>query len=253
MKAPLVVGNWKMHGTESEASSLARHIRSGAARVKGVDIVLAPPFTALAPVRKLIKGSRIQLAGQNFYWQPQGAFTGEISPRMLGDSGCRFVILGHSERRRLFHDSDQDVAQKIAAALEIGLRPILCVGETLQERRKGLTPRVVTRQLRIALKGVAKSVIQAVEIAYEPIWAIGTGQNATPDQVSHVHALIRKFLRERFGVSVARQIRILYGGSVRPDNAGELARVPDVNGVLVGGASLKPQDFLAIIRCFVPA
>jgi triosephosphate isomerase len=252
MKTPLVVGNWKMHGTGGEVSSLARRIRIGTRSIKKVEVVLAPPFTALAAVRKFVQGSKVQLAGQNLYWQPQGAFTGEISPKMLRDSGCRFVIIGHSERRRLFHESDQEVAKKIVAALESGLRPILCVGETLREKRKGLTPRVVTRQLRIALKGITKSVIQKIEVAYEPVWAIGTGHNATSTQVNHVHALIRNFLRERFGEKSADGNRILYGGSVRAENAGELAGVPDVNGVLVGGASLKPKDFISIIRTFVP-
>lgn len=252
MKPPLVVGNWKMHGTAGEASSLARRIRKGTTRIKKVHVVLAPPFTVLTSVHATLKGSKIQLAGQNLHWQTAGAFTGEISPTMLRDSGCRFVIIGHSERRHLFHESDQEVAKKLAASLQAGLVPILCIGETLRERRKGSTARVITRQLRIALKGISKSVIQTIEIAYEPVWAIGTGRNATPDQVRHVHGLIRNFLRKRFGNKTAEVNRILYGGSVRPDNAGELARVPDVNGLLVGGASLKPKDFLSIIRIFVP-
>lgn len=252
MNPPLVVGNWKMHGTPSEASSLARHIRKGTTGIKKVDVVLAPPFTALTKVHEILRGSKIQLAGQNLHWQTEGAFTGEISPKMLRDSGCRFVIIGHSERRHLFHEGDQDVAKKIVASLQAGLAPILCVGETLQERRKGSTARVVTRQLRIALKGITKSVIQRIEIAYEPVWAIGTGHHATPDQVRRVHGLIRNFLRKRFGKKPGEQNRILYGGSVRPDNAAELARVPDVNGVLVGGASLKPKDFLRIIGVFIP-
>lgn len=253
MKPPLVVGNWKMHGTKSEAFTLARRIRKGLKATRGVEVVLAPPFTALTAVKETIRGSALRLAGQNVHWQTEGAFTGEISPKMLRDLGCSFVIIGHSERRRLFNESDQAVAKKILVSLGTGLRPILCVGETLEERRRGKTTRVIARQLRVALKGVTKSAIKKIEIAYEPVWAIGTGRNATPDQVSHAHHWIRGVLKELFGKRQSERCRILYGGSVRPDNAGELARTPEVNGLLVGGASLKTQDFLRIIGFFVPA
>ena len=251
MKPPLVVGNWKMHGTESEATTLARKIRIGVKAIHGVEIVLAPSFTALAAVRKVLRGSRLQLAAQDVYWEMEGAFTGEIGPKMLRESGCRFVIIGHSERRRLFHESDQAVGRKISAALQAGLRPILCVGETWQERKNGETRRVVARQLRAALKGVDKSAIKKMAIAYEPVWAIGTGRNATPDQVSEVHCWIRRCLKGLAGNKRAQSCRILYGGSVRPDNAGELSKAREVNGVLVGGASLKPRDFLGIAHYFV--
>jgi len=252
VKPPLVVGNWKMHGTQSEALTLARRIRKGLKATQNVEVVLTPPFTALAAAKKVISGSVFRLAAQNVHWEPEGAFTGEISPKMLRELGCQYVIIGHSERRRLFKESDQAIAKKMIASLGIGLRPILCVGETLEERKKGTTTRVIARQLRIALKDITKSGIEKSEIAYEPVWAIGTGQNATPDQINHTHRRIREVLKELFGKKQAERCRILYGGSVKPDNAGELAKTPEVNGLLVGGASLKSQDFLSIIHQFVP-
>lgn len=251
MKPPLVVGNWKMHGTQAEALALLRQMRKELRAVKGVEVVLAPPFTAISAIRRVIRGSSLQLAGQNAHWEAAGAFTGEISPLMLRELDCRFVIIGHSERRRLFNESDQTVAKKMTMALRSGLRPILCVGETLRERRIGITARVIARQMRVALKGCGKNVIGKIEVAYEPVWAIGTGHNATPEQVSDIHRRIRAQLEDLFGANQAERCRILYGGSVRPDNAEELARIPEVNGLLVGGASLKARDFLSIARCFV--
>lgn len=252
MKPPLVVGNWKMHRTASEARQLARQIRRGSGSIRGVEIVLAPPFTALHEVRKVARGSRLALGAQDVHWEAEGAFTGEISPKMLTGAGCSFVIVGHSERRRLFDESNQIVAKKLSAALLAGLRPILCVGETWDERRKGKTMRVIAGQLGAALKGLGKSAIEKVEIAYEPVWAIGTGRNATADQASEVHLRIRSLLKELAGKRTAASCRILYGGSVRPDNAAELSRANEVSGVLVGGASLKAEGFLAIVRCFIP-
>lgn len=247
MKPPLVVGNWKMHCTPAEALELARGVRRGVKRTGRVEVALAPPFTALAAAQRAIQGSKLRLAAQNAHWESQGAFTGEVSPKMLKAAGCYFVILGHSERRHLFHESDGEVAKKVAAALQAGLRPILCVGETLEERRRGKTTAVIGRQLRVALKGVGKSDIEKLDIAYEPVWAIGTGHNATPDQVSRVHRWIRARLKKSFGKSRGQSSRILYGGSVRPDNARELAGAEEVNGFLVGGASLRAKDFLGII------
>lgn len=250
MNAPLVVGNWKMHGTRSECSSLARKIALGLSKNPSrAEVVLAPPYTALQSVKQAIRNSKIALAGQNSHWQENGAFTGEVSPPMLRDVGCDFVILGHSERRHIFHESDETIAQKAGAALRNGLRPILCVGETLEERSGGRTAGVIGRQLRIALKGVAKSDIAKLEIAYEPVWAIGTGRNATPEQISQVHGRIRRFMAAKFD-STGSKIRILYGGSVNPENATSLARTPEVNGLLVGGASLKAKTFLPIIASF---
>src|SRR3990170_4087102 len=227
MKPPLIVGNWKMHGTQAEATLLARSIRRGLKNFRRVEVALAPPFTALSAVRS--------------------AFTGEISPRMLRELGCSFVIIGHSERRRIFGETDEAIAKKILASMGAGLRPILCIGETLSERNQGLTRRVLARQLRHGLKGLEKNAIENLEIAYEPIWAIGTGRNATPDQASKAHFWIRQTVIELFGKNRAESTRILYGGSVRPDNAVELVTEAEVNGVLVGGASLKAEDFLRIV------
>ena len=243
MNAPLVVGNWKMHGIRSEcralASAIARRLRS---KQRRVEIVLAPPFTAIETVQKLVAKARLGLAAQNCHWESQGAFTGEISTSMLRDLGCTHVILGHSERRHLLHETDEEIRQKVAAALAQGLGVILCVGESLSQRQSGQTNAVITRQLRVALKGHPKGVIKNVAIAYEPVWAIGTGQNATARQVSQVHGKIRSLLKSHLG-SAGGKIRILYGGSVKPENAREIASASDVDGLLVGGASLQAQSF----------
>lgn len=253
MNAPLVVGNWKMHGTRSECSSLARRIALGLSKNRSrAEVVLAPPYTSLRSVKQAIRNSRIALAGQNSHWQENGAFTGEVSPPMLRDVGCDFVILGHSERRHIFHETDETVAKKTLAALRNGLRPIVCVGETLAERSEGRTAGVIRRQLRIALKEVAKTDIAKIEIAYEPVWAIGTGRNATPEQISQVHGGIRRFMAVKFDRTKGSRVRILYGGSVKPENARSLATTPEVNGLLVGGASLKAETFLPVIAAFGP-
>jgi triosephosphate isomerase len=250
VKPPLIVANWKMHGTQAEAATLARQILNGGREIRNVEVVLAPPFTALPTVSAITIDSAIQLAAQNVHWEIEGAFTGEISPKMVRELGCQYVIIGHSERRRLFQESDQAVGKKILAALRADLRPIVCVGETWRERREGETKAVIARQLRAALKGVGKSAIEKVAIAYEPVWAIGTGRNATPEQIASVHGWVRELLRRMRGKKEAEKCRILYGGSVRPDNAAELAKVPEVNGLLVGGASLKAEAFLSIVRAF---
>ena len=249
MSVPLVVGNWKMHGSQAECSGLARSIVKGLReQPASADVAVAPPFTALAAVKQALQNGQIQLAAQNCHWQDNGAFTGEVSPMMLREVGCDFVILGHSERRHIFNETDSFVAQKLNAALRAGLTAILCVGETLGERRKRQTSRVISRQLRVALKGVQKSAIKKIEIAYEPVWAIGTGQNATPEQISQVHGVIRLFLVKAFGEKSGGRTRILYGGSVNPNNAAELGKTENVSGFLVGGASLKSETFLPIVR-----
>jgi triosephosphate isomerase len=212
--------------------------------------MLAAPFTALAPVQQVLRGTPIEVAGQNCHWQDSGAFTGEVSAPMLRDVGCDSVILGHSERRHIFLETDAIIAQKVAAALRNRLRVILCVGETLEERRQGRTTKVIARQLRVALKGIPKGAIDKIEIAYEPVWAIGTGHNASPVQIARVHRRIRHRLTALFGRRGGSRIRILYGGSVKPDNAAALATTAEVVGFLVGGASLEAESFMSIAHCF---
>ena len=249
MIVPLLVGNWKMNGTRAECVDRAREIAGGLAKARPAgEIAVAPPYTALAAVKEVLKTADVQLAAQNCHWEDSGAYTGEVSPLMLKESGCDCVILGHSERRHILHETDQMVAQKIAAAWRHALRPIVCVGETLQERRAGRTWTVIGRQLRVALKAAAKAAIETVEIAYEPVWAIGTGQNATPEQIGEVHDQIRKFVVKVFGAEKGGRVRILYGGSVKPENAAALMSTPEVNGLLVGGASLNPDTFLSIAQ-----
>jgi len=248
---PLVVGNWKMNGTLRESIKLASAVVKGLRHTGDkVQVVLAPPHTALTQVHQVIRRSDIELAGQNCHWEATGAFTGEVSPTMLRDVGCQYVIVGHSERRHVFHESNHEVTLKVIRALESQLRVILCIGETLEERDKGRTASVISRQLRTALKGVAKSDIRNVEIAYEPVWAIGTGRNASPEQITRVHERIRRLLVASFGRKDGKRVRILYGGSVNPQNAAALAAVLEVNGLLVGGASLKAANFLSVIRCY---
>jgi triosephosphate isomerase (TIM) len=251
MTVPLVVGNWKMNGSQAQCQKLvceiARMIQRKPTRAQ---VVVAPPFTALSTVARAIRHSKIKMAGQNCHWQESGAYTGEISAPMLAELGCEFVILGHSERRHILHESDEMIARKIAPVTAHGMRAILCVGETLKERQQKLTGRVIARQLRSALKGSAKDVIDKLEIAYEPVWAIGTGQNASTAQVRDVHVRIRRFLKTSFGKTASERVRILYGGSVKPENADELARIDGVDGLLVGGASLKTESFLPIVAAF---
>jgi triosephosphate isomerase len=205
-------------------------------------------MTALVAVKKALQKSTVRLAAQNSHWQDSGAFTGEISPAMLAEIGCEFVIVGHSERRHIFHESDEMIGQKVAAVIKHGMRPILCVGETIDERRAEQTSAVIARQLDSALKALAKDDIEKIEIAYEPVWAIGTGQNATTEQIQDTHAQIRNFINDRF--DSGRPTRILYGGSVKPENADMLAQIDEVNGLLVGGASLTAESFLPIVLAF---
>ncbi|MCX8070895.1 MAG: triose-phosphate isomerase [Candidatus Binatia bacterium] len=247
MRTPLIAGNWKMHGLAAEARALAQAMRDGAHGLTDREVVLAPPFTALHVVREVLHGSSIGLAAQNMHWEDRGAFTGEISPPMLVDAGCRYVILGHSERRQFFGENDTTVQRKVHAALRHGLVPIVCVGETLGEREAGRTLDVVAAQVRAALLGLDAAAIRAVVVAYEPVWAIGTGRVATPQQAQEVHSYIRGLLREQAG-EVATEVRILYGGSVKPDNIDDLMKEPDIDGALVGGASLEAQSFLRIVR-----
>jgi triosephosphate isomerase len=248
-----VCGNWKMHKTAGDAISLATEIVAGLADLAGkVQVAVAPPYTALhAVAQALTRGGPVELAAQNVHWEPQGAFTGEISAAMLADACCTYCIVGHSERRQLFGETDETVRKKVGALLQANIRPIVCVGETLAEREANRTLEVVDRQVRRGLAGLPGEVLAAVTIAYEPVWAIGTGKNATAAQAQEVHAAIRKILRE-LGGAIADQVRIQYGGSVKPENAAELMAQPDVDGALVGGASLKAREFLAIVKGALP-
>jgi len=244
MRKWIVAGNWKMHNTIGESVALARAIKEGLSGPTNGEVVVAPPFTALSAVGDALKGSAVRLAAQNMYSEDKGAFTGEISPLMLKDAGCAYVIIGHSERRKYFSETDDGVNAKVKKALAAGLKPIVCVGETDEERVQGVTQSVVGRQVRGALAGVEK--LDDVVIAYEPVWAIGTGKVATSAQAEEVHAFVRGLIRELFGAA-AEELRILYGGSVTKDNVAELAAMEDIDGALVGGASLKPDGFLGII------
>ena len=238
MRKWIVAGNWKMHNTISESVALASAIKEGTTGLKNGEVVVAPPFTALRSVGDAIKGSAVTLAAQNMYYEDRGAFTGEVSPLMLKDVGCTYVIIGHSERRKYFNESDENVNFKVKKALAAGLRPIVCVGETDGERNKGFTQSVVNRQVRGAFAGIDN--IDHVVIAYEPVWAIGTGRNATPEQAQEVHAFLRS--------KVPPETAIIYGGSVKPQNAAEIFAMPDVDGGLIGGASLVAADFVAIVK-----
>jgi triosephosphate isomerase (TIM) len=246
-RQPFIAGNWKMHKTLAEATALARAIRDGAAPGRRAEVALAPPYTALAAVAAELTGSNLRLAAQDVFWEKQGAFTGAISPAMLADVGCHYVIVGHSERRQIFGETDASVNKKLTALLAAGLIPILCIGETKAEREADQTLQVVRSQLERGLGTLKPATGNALIIAYEPVWAIGTGLTATPDQAQMVHHFIRSLLREFLG-PVAEAIRIQYGGSVTPENAAILLRQPDIDGALVGGASLKPELFLPIIQ-----
>jgi triosephosphate isomerase (TIM) len=241
---PMIAGNWKMHKTLAEARELAREIVQGVGRQTRVEVVLAPPYTALAAVAAELAGSKVLLAAQDTFWETKGAYTGAIAPGMLADIGCSYVIVGHSERRQHFGDTDEAVNRKVKAILAAGMRPIMCVGETLAEREAGRTFAVVENQVLKGLADFPVSERECLVVAYEPVWAIGTGKTATPQQAQEVHHLIRDQLSEVLGTTA---IRILYGGSVTPDNAATLLAEPDINGALVGGASLKAASFLGII------
>ena len=245
MRNWIVAGNWKMHNTTGESIALAQAIKEGTKDIKNGAVIIAPSFTSLYSVGVAIKGSQISLAAQNMHYEDKGAFTGESAPGMLKDVGCTYVILGHSERRKYFHELDEDINLKVKKALAVGLKPILCVGETEDERVKGITQHIVGEQLKKALSGVG--IIDNIVIAYEPVWAIGTGKVATSAQAEEVHSFIRGILKELYG-DISQDIRILYGGSVTKDNIGELIGMGNIDGALVGGASLKPDAFLGIIN-----
>jgi triosephosphate isomerase (TIM) len=243
-----VCGNWKMHKLVAEAVQLVTDVQAALGDAGGkVQVAVAPPFTALHAVAQACRGTAVEVAAQDVFWEKQGAFTGEVSAPMLADAGCQHGIVGHSERRQLFGETDDNVRRKVVALLAAGVHPIVCVGETLAEREAGRTLDVVERQVRQGLAGVSTDDLGRITLAYEPVWAIGTGKTATAAQAQEVHAAIRSILRD-VGAPVAEGIRIQYGGSVKPENAAELMAQPDVDGALVGGASLKAQDFVAIVK-----
>jgi triosephosphate isomerase (TIM) len=249
MRTPLVVGNWKMNaGRPAEARELAQAVRDGLKRPRGVEIGLCPPATALAVVAEVLAGSPLLLGAQTCHWEDSGAFTGEVSPPMLAAVGCRLVLVGHSERRHLFHETDDDARRKVQALLRHHLTPVLCVGETAEERRQGLTFTVVEGQLRAGWAGLGAEDIARCLLAYEPVWAIGTGQNATPAQAAEVHGYLRGIISELASKEMAQTVRILYGGSVKADNAADLAQEPEIDGALVGGASLQAAGFITIVK-----
>jgi triosephosphate isomerase (TIM) len=253
MRTPFVVGNWKLNKTISEALALVTELKNQLGAVKGVAVGVAPPFTSLSAVAKRLEGSSIAACAQDCYWENSGAFTGEVSAPLLADAGATWAIVGHSERRQFFGDTNETVGRKASAVLAGGLGVIVCVGELLAERDAGRTLDIVDAQLAGALEGIDGNVAQQrLVIAYEPVWAIGTGRTATPAQAQEVHAHIRKRLGERFGAQTAGTIRIQYGGSVKPSNAEALMAEVDIDGALVGGASLEAADFVAIVKASRP-
>jgi triosephosphate isomerase (TIM) len=248
MRKPIIAGNWKMNKTVAEAIDLSSKLRILCKGLKGVEVVVCPPFTALQATAQALSGSSIHLGAQNLHWEDRGAFTGEISPVMLKDVGCDYVILGHSERRQYFHETNHNVSKKINAALSYGLMPIVCVGETLTEREEDRTFSVVEEQIRGCIWPRSRPQSESLVIAYEPVWAIGTGRNATPDQANEVHAFIRYLFHDLFGEEVSASTRILYGGSVNPGNIEALMAQPELDGALVGGASLDAESFVQIVK-----
>ena len=247
-RKPIIAGNWKMYKTVAEAIALVNALKAEVAGVEKCEVVVCPPFTALAAVGPLLRGSAIQLGSQNIHWEKEGAFTGEISALMLKELSVRYAIVGHSERRQFFGETNEGVNQRARAALANQIRPIVCVGETLVQREANQTEEVVRGQVTASLAGLSKDDMLETVIAYEPVWAIGTGRNATPAQAQEVHALIRGLLAKMFGAEVAARVRLQYGGSVKPANARELLGQPDLDGALVGGASLKAADFAGIVK-----
>jgi triosephosphate isomerase len=253
MRKPFVAGNWKMNTDSRTSVNLAEGVASGSMDVAGrsVDVAVIPPFVYLQVVVQSLNRAAIAVGAQDIYYEQKGAFTGEISTSMLKDIGCNYALCGHSERRHVIGETDELVNKKVAAAICGGVLPIFCVGEKLDEREASQTSEVVTRQIKQGLAGLSTEKVSAVTVAYEPVWAIGTGLTATPQQAQEVHALIRKLLGEMYDGELAEEIRILYGGSVKPGNAADLMREQDIDGLLVGGASLNADDFVAIIKAAV--
>lgn len=244
----IFAGNWKMYKTSAEADALVKELVAGLGKKAGREYVIFPPFPYIKDVSAKCAGTPLRTGAQNLYHEKQGAFTGEVSPLMVKDCGCAFVLIGHSERRHIFNETDADVNKKVRAALDAGLEPMVCVGELLEEREKGETARVLDRQIREGLAGFSVQDFKRISIAYEPVWAIGTGKVATPEMADEAHGIIRAILKETSGAAVADSMPVLYGGSVKPDNIEGLYRMENIDGVLVGGASLESESFLKIIN-----
>ncbi|MFA5779411.1 MAG: triose-phosphate isomerase [Elusimicrobiota bacterium] len=250
-RVSLIAGNWKMNKTVEESVELINAIKqklSDGSATSDREVLVCPPFTSLVVVKEIVKNSVIKLGAQNMYFEKSGAYTGEISPLMLKNAGVEYVIIGHSERRQYFGETDESVHKKMKVAFENSIIPIVCVGETLQQREKNEAFSVIEKQVKIGVEGLSAEQSKKLVIAYEPVWAIGTGKTATPQQAEEIHAFIRKIYTEMYGKDAAESIRILYGGSVKPDNVSEIMRQPDIDGALVGGASLKADDFIKLVR-----
>jgi len=248
MRKYIIAGNWKMNKTGADTIKLASALKTLCDQIDKVDVVICPPFPALVAAKNVIDGSNIGLGAQNMYWEDAGAFTGEVAAPMLVDAGCQYVILGHSERRQFFGETNQTVNKKIKKALATGLTPIFCIGEVLEERNAGTTETVVRSQVIEGLEGISAEEAMRIVLAYEPVWAIGTGVTATPEQAQAVHQFIRGLLKTRYSAAVAEKIRIQYGGSMKAENAAELLKQPDIDGGLIGGAALKADSFMGIIE-----
>jgi triosephosphate isomerase len=247
MRKPLMAGNWKMNKTVAEAVSVVKALKSSIADVTDVEVLICPTFTALYAVNNEAKDSNINIGAQNLFWETKGAFTGEISPAMVKDTGCSYVLIGHSERRQYFSETDETVNKKTKAALVAGLIPVICIGETLKEREQNITFKVIEKQIKEGFDGLTPQQAATIVIAYEPVWAIGTGKTATPDQAQEVHAFTRKVYSQMYG-DASQKVRILYGGSVNPTNVSDLMKQPDIDGGLVGGASLEAESFTKLVK-----
>jgi triosephosphate isomerase len=242
-----MAGNWKMNKTVAEAVSVVKALKSLIADVTDVDVLIFPTFTDLYAVNNEVKGSNINIGAQNLFWEPKGAFTGEISPAMVKDTGCSYVLIGHSERRQYFGETDETVNKKTKAALAVGLIPVVCVGETLKEREENITFKIIEKQIKEGLAGLSAEQAATIVIAYEPVWAIGTGKPASPDQAQEVHAFARKIYGQMYA-DASQKVRILYGASVNPTNVSEFMKQPDIDGGLVGGASLEAESFAKLVK-----
>ncbi len=248
MRKPIIAGNWKMNKNVTESLELVKDLRFKLADVSDVEVVVCPPFTAIYSVYQFLKGSNIKVGAQNCYFEKKGAFTGEVSPSMLKEAGCTYVILGHSERRQIFKESDELINRKIRAVLSEDMLPILCCGETLEEREKNVTNDVIKKQLTGGLKGFTEDEMLKMVVAYEPVWAIGTGKTATKEQAQEVHKFIRDLIAKLYSQKTADAVRIQYGGSVKPDNVSILMSEPDIDGALVGGAALEADSFVKLVK-----